>query len=154
MALEPERVLERVEAPAGSRQPVPRADFTAMPRAGTASLTIQFTDRSTGTIEARLWSFGDGTTATVASPVHTYWVVGLYTVSLTVWGGGISNTLVRPAYIRVGGVQPEATFSGVATDSTDGAFNGQDELLGVAAVGVGVCTSKSGRMTGTSGPNR
>ncbi len=142
---------QAVERPAPAFQSGPQADFLATPRAGTAPLAVQFSDRSTGTIEARLWSFGDGMTATVASPVHTYSVAGLYTVSLTVWSGGISDTMTKPAYIRAGVVRPEVTFSGVTADSTDVAFNGGNELLGVAAViNVGVYGQRINAGTGST----
>jgi len=140
---------ERVNPPAPLFQSGPQADFSASPRAGSAPLAVQFTDRSAGTVEAWLWSFGDGTTATVASPVHTYTLAGLYTPTLTVWSGGISDTVGKPAYIRAGAVQPEVTFSGVTADSTDVAFNSQDELLGVAAVvGHGVWGQRIKAATG------
>jgi len=140
---------DRENHPASLPQSGPQADFSASPRAGSAPLAVQFTDRSTGTIEARLWSFGDGATATVASPVHTYTLAGLYTPTLTVWSGGISSTMSKPAHIRAGVVKPEVTFSGVTADSTDVAFNGQNELLGVAAVvNVGVYGQRLNAVTG------
>lgn len=127
----------------------PQADFSASPRVGPVPLAVQFTDRSTGTVDARLWAFGDGFTATVSSPVHAYTLAGVYTVALMVWSGSISDTAVKPAYIRAGVVKPEVTFSGYTADSTDAAFNGQDELLGVAAVvGYGIYGQRIDAATG------
>ena len=50
----------------------PVADFTANPLSGTSPFTVQFTDRSTGTITGYLWDFGDGGTGTEKNPSHTY----------------------------------------------------------------------------------
>ncbi|GHE27093.1 protease [Kitasatospora indigofera] len=61
----------------------PTAGFTAV----TNDLTAAFTDTSTdadGTIAARSWNFGDGTTSTTANPAKTYTAAGSYTVTLTV----------------------------------------------------------------------
>jgi len=44
---------------------------------------IQFTDRSSNAVSWS-WNFGDGTTDTVQSPLHTFGISGTYTVALTV----------------------------------------------------------------------
>ena len=45
-------------------------------------------------VVSRLWTFGDGATATVANPYHVYAAAGTYTVSETVTdGAGRSSTL-------------------------------------------------------------
>jgi len=64
------------------REPV--ADFTATPASGIVPLVVQFSDQSTGTIENRLWTFGDGDTSSVENPEHVYETPGTYTVELTV----------------------------------------------------------------------
>jgi len=73
--------------------PVANYNFTS------ARLTATFTDASTdsdGTIAARSWNFGDGTTSTVTSPSHTYAVAGTYNVALTVTdNGGASHTVTK-----------------------------------------------------------
>ncbi len=61
----------------------PTANFTM----AINMLTVNFTDTSTdsdGTIASWAWTFGDGTTSTVASPSKTYAAPGAYTVTLTV----------------------------------------------------------------------
>jgi PKD repeat protein len=82
-------------------EPPPVADFTASPRNGPRPLTVQFTDLSSGLIEAWLWDFGDGITSTLQSPTHTYAVKGVYTVTLAVNGPGGSDTETKAAYITV-----------------------------------------------------
>ena len=62
-----------------------------------SSLTVTFTDTSSGTIYYRTWSFGDGTSKTDssrASVVHTYSNIGSDTVTLTVRGPAGSNTKI------------------------------------------------------------
>jgi len=61
----------------------PTANFTATAN----GRTIQFADTSTdsdGSIVARAWNFGDGSTSAAANPSHTYRATGTYNVSLTV----------------------------------------------------------------------
>ncbi len=70
----------------------PVASFTASPTAGTAPLTVQFTDTSTGNPTSWSWSFGDGTTSTAQSPSHTYANAGSYDVTLTASNSNGSNT--------------------------------------------------------------
>lgn len=77
------------------------ADFTAQPRLGPAPLSVQFTDLSTGDVLTRSWDFGDGGTASLPGPTHTYSALGTYTVSLTVHDSSGSDELVRPRYIHV-----------------------------------------------------
>jgi len=77
------------------------ADFTVEPRSGLVPLMVQFTDLSVGDVLTRAWDFGDGDTALLSSPAHTYTISGHYTVTLTVYDAYGSDTLVRPGYIRV-----------------------------------------------------
>jgi PKD repeat protein len=77
------------------------AGFTAWPVAGTAPLTVVFTNTSTGGFTASLWDFGDGVTSTLHSPSYTYLGVGVYTVTLTVSGPGGSDVAVAPASVSV-----------------------------------------------------
>ena len=65
----------------------PEASFTYDPMEGIYPETeLTFTDTSTddGTIEAWLWTFGDGTNSTEQNPTHSYDAVGTYTVTLVV----------------------------------------------------------------------
>lgn len=77
------------------------ADFTAVPQAGFAPLTIQFSNLSTGPILSQTWHFGDGASSSEISPTHTYEQPGSYTVSLTVQSVDGSHTRNRENYIQV-----------------------------------------------------
>ncbi|RKY11135.1 MAG: hypothetical protein DRP82_07815 [Planctomycetota bacterium] len=83
--------------------PPPRADFEASPTYGTAPLTVNFTDRSTGNPTSWGWDFdGDGVVdSTNQNPSWTYNNPGWYTVKLTVSNGTNSDTCVREMYILV-----------------------------------------------------
>ncbi len=99
-----------------SPPPVPLADFAAEPLAGTAPLTVRFTDLSSDVIRWN-WSFGDGTwfNTTVASmknPTHKYSNAGTFPVSLIVSNSWGSNTTTRAGYITVTPTSPTPAFTG------------------------------------------
>jgi S1-C subfamily serine protease len=56
------------------------------PAEGTAPLSVQLTDQSTGDVTNRTWDFGDGGTYSGQTVVHVYPNPGIYTVKLTVSG--------------------------------------------------------------------
>jgi len=90
--------------PTSSPTPGPTliADFIGDPLSGTNPLTVQFTDNSTNA-ENWSWNFGDGSNlSTERNPSHTYDLIGLYTVSLTVTNTTIgSNTSIKTDYVNV-----------------------------------------------------
>ena len=77
------------------------ASFTANVTAGSVPLAVQFTDESIGDITSWSWDFGDGSTSTEQSPVHTYVSAGNYTVSLTVSNAYGFSTETKIDYITV-----------------------------------------------------
>jgi len=81
----------------------PVANFEASPSQGKVSLTVTFTDKSTGTITQWQWDFdNDGTVdSTDQNPQWTYNSPGWYTVKLTVSNGVSSDTCVKERYILV-----------------------------------------------------
>jgi PKD repeat protein len=90
------------------------ADFTGTPTSGTAPLTVQFTDLSTGGPTMWSWDFGDGETSMLGSPSHTYQQPGTYTVTLTASSQtGEPSTKVKEGYITVTspGTGPKAAFT-------------------------------------------
>ncbi len=82
---------------------IPSAAFTADSTTGTAPFTVQFTDTSSNTPTAWVWSFGDGESSTLPDPSHTYTTAGSYTVSLTASNTGGTDTVIRTGYITVAG---------------------------------------------------
>jgi len=77
------------------------ADFSANPTYGTAPLTVNFTNNSTGDYDDITWDFGDGTSSSSANPSHEYTAPGTYTVTLTVSGNGGSDDEIKTDYITV-----------------------------------------------------
>ena len=110
----------------GCNPGTPKAAFSADVTAGTAPLTVTFTDESTiekslafelvkgqmdliGLSDAKAqtvtgweWDFGDGDTAKDQNPVHTYGVSGTYSVSLTVTtSSGRTTTETKEDFVSV-----------------------------------------------------
>jgi PKD repeat protein len=102
----------------------PVSQFTASPTSGTAPLTVQFTDQSTGTVSTYGWDFNnDGTIdSTTRSPSFTYSAAGTYTVSHTVTGAGGSDSEVKTSYITVssGSTPTSAPVSQFTASTTSG----------------------------------
>jgi len=92
-----------------------KADFIGTPNSGTAPLTVQFTDKSTGNPTMWHWDFGDGPIPmntdvscsgggcdNIANPTHTYLEPGTYTVTLTASSQyGCSDTITKQMYVVV-----------------------------------------------------
>jgi PKD repeat protein len=77
------------------------AGFSVTPTAGLTTLTVAFTDESTGNPVSWLWEFGDGLTSTSQHPSHQYDAAGYYDVRLTVSDGVVEDELLRLGYIHV-----------------------------------------------------
>jgi PKD repeat protein len=90
----------------------PVAGFVADRTNGTAPLTVQFTDQSTGAA-SWLWNFGDGATSTDPNPMHIYGSGGSFTVTLTVSNSAGPNSKTRVGYINVAAppLAPGADFT-------------------------------------------
>jgi len=94
--------------------PNPVADFTGGPFAGNAPLTVNFQDISTGVVSAWFWTFGDGTTSFEQHPSHVYTTPLQYTISLTVFGPGGTDTEIKTGLL-VTEPAPVANFSAAPT---------------------------------------
>jgi len=68
----------------------PAAAFSSSQDHG--SLSVHFTDESTGDATSWAWDFGDGSTATRQNPAHTYAKAGDFRVKLTVKNAGGSDS--------------------------------------------------------------
>jgi len=77
----------------------PQAIFTASPISGTVPLTVTFINSSTNATNY-IWNFEDGSVASIEiSPTHIYTQAGVYTITLTVSNGVMTDTLVKPNFI-------------------------------------------------------
>jgi PKD repeat protein len=102
------------------------ADFTAQPVTGPAPLLVKFNDGSTGlTIQSWSWTFGDGSTATVQNPSHTYSSPGTYTVKLMISGYQSVQSMEKPGYVVV--QAPNRTFLR-GDGNTDGTVDISDAI--------------------------
>lgn len=79
------------------------ADFTADTTTGEPPLAVNFTNNSSLTATAWTWAFGDGDSAYIESPSHTYTDAGVFDVSLTIATGYGDITKTKPAYIMLFG---------------------------------------------------
>ena len=77
------------------------ANFTSTSPNGTAPLTVQFTDTSTGSPTSWNWSFGDGSYSSLQNANHTYTQYGNFDISLTVSNATSSNTTILQYFITV-----------------------------------------------------
>ncbi|MDD3041993.1 MAG: PKD domain-containing protein [Methanosarcinaceae archaeon] len=68
------------------------ANFTTNVTNGTAPLTVQFNDTSTGNPISWFWDFGDGKYSTEQNLTHIYNTTGIYIVNLTVSKGNDTDS--------------------------------------------------------------
>jgi len=68
------------------------ASFIMYPTSGTAPLSVQFSNTSTGSPNSWAWDFGDGDSSLNQNPTHTFSSAGTYTVSLTVSKEGMESS--------------------------------------------------------------
>ena len=91
------------------------AEFSGAPTSGTAPLTVDFLNLSTGDYNTCSWNFGDGgSSSSCGNPSYTYNDPGAYGVSLTVSGPGGEETEAKVNYVEAYAAV-EANFSGTPT---------------------------------------
>jgi gliding motility-associated-like protein len=81
------------------KPPIPVAKFEGGTM-GCQPLPVTFTNTSVYTT-AYLWDFGDGNITNQLSPVHIYNTPGIFTVRLTAFGPGGSDTIVEQDIVQV-----------------------------------------------------
>ena len=88
----------------------PVANFNVSNNIACGPLTVQFTNLSSANATSWLWEFGDGSTSTLQSPIHTYTAGGIYSVTLHAFSAnGCEHIYVRNNIINV--QSPVANFS-------------------------------------------
>lgn len=131
------------------------AGFDANVTKGVPSLSVLFSDTSSGQPNHWNWTFGDGSGSHEQNPVHTYSGIGRYTVTLEVTDStGRSGIIRKPDFIvtnngRVTGPNGMLWISSTPSDaqvSVDGAYLGDTPLqsVGVPAGVRQVRVSKEG----------
>lgn len=96
--------------------PLPDAKFRQSPGIGYAPLSVAFTDLSTGTPLKWEWDFGDGEGSDLQNPSHTFTSAGKFTVTLTVYNHGGSDSYSTTVWVRA----PRAPVAYFMTDRTFG----------------------------------
>lgn len=91
------------------------ADFALDSTEACGELQVNFTDESTNALSYN-WSFGDGTTDSVAQPQHLYSTFGSYTVKLTVTDSFNCQSTKKVANAVTVNRVPEADFAPSATE--------------------------------------
>jgi PKD repeat protein len=92
----------------------PTASFSGAPTSGTAPLTVNFTDTSTGNPDTWAWDFqNDGTVdSTAQNPSFTYTTPDTYTAKLTVTNSAGSNSATKTITVSpAGGGGNSLTFT-------------------------------------------
>lgn len=126
----------------------PLADFSAVPRAGSAPLAVQFTDTSADA-QSWSWDFGDGTTGSHAkNPAHTYTTGGSFNVTLVATNSFGTGTAKKDNYITVGAFVPglsasyyrNQTWTSPASTRTDTRIRFADP----SGVGAGYASDEAG----------
>ena len=87
--------------------PVPQ--FSVSSSGGNVPLAVVFTDMTTSGAGSWRWDFGDGSSASVQNPAHTYTKPGIYTVTLSVTNEFGSEQITQSSLINAG-VVPDAEF--------------------------------------------
>ena len=113
--------------------PPPTTDFSGAPTVGPAPLSVQFSDQSVGIITGWSWDFGDGGSSSLTNPQHTYTDAGTYTVSLSTFGSGGSDTETKTDYVLV-----------QASPLRDGSF--EQQLAGGAPLSPWLVSSGAGHL--------
>ena len=139
----------------------------AGPYTGSPSQSITFSGASStgpsGQTLSYAWSFGDGSTATVVSPTHSYSTAGSYTVTLTVidtiGGSNIATTTATISAASAPVANAGGPYTGITgqpvvfTGASSNAPSGQTLTyawgFGDGGTGTGVSPSHSFTTTGT-----
>ena len=148
----------------------PVASFTASPSSAVIGQTVLFNGTGSydpdGSVVAWLWSFGDGFSASGATPSHAYAAAGTYTVTLTVQdNAGATASTTRTVTITSPANQPPTaaftvsaspalvgqmvTFNGSGSVDPDGSIVSWSWNFGDGTSGTGVTAAHAYASPGT-----
>jgi PKD repeat protein len=131
----------------------PTASFTFACTDLACSFDASASTDTDGTIASYAWNFGDGTTATGVTAIHTYVAAGTYTVTLTVTDDqGATGVLTQDVTVTDVNTAPTASFTSTCTDlactfdasasvDTDGTIVSYAWNFGDGATATGVTAS-------------
>ncbi|MGI9603452.1 MAG: PKD domain-containing protein [Acidimicrobiales bacterium] len=88
----------------------PVARFTVSDTTAQAGQDIVFTSTSLNNPDTLLWNFGDGSTDSGATAIHSFDTAGTYEVTLTATNTAGSSTFTATIIVTPGGVAPVASF--------------------------------------------
>jgi PKD repeat protein len=165
------RAVEDTVLIAGGSNQAPRAEANG-PYTGAAGTSIAFSATGSsdpdGTIASYAWSFGDGATATSASPTHSYAAPGSYTATLVVTDNlgatGTDQAMVTVTGTGGGGNQPPVAhangpytgsaggpiaFSAAGSSDPDGSIASYSWTFGDGGTASGASPSHSYASAGT-----
>lgn len=110
----------------------PKPIFQAYPLSGPPPLQVSFQNFSTGESVRYLWDFGDGSTSTESTPIHTYVAEGIYSVKLNlITTAGAQGVSVKSSYIKVdSAIGPEFFYVTPMVGTTATVFSFVDQTVG------------------------
>ncbi|MEW6412379.1 MAG: S8 family serine peptidase [Candidatus Zixiibacteriota bacterium] len=109
----------------GSSDAVFGVSFTSSVTSGWAPLGVDFFGSSGLAVDSWSWNFGDGGTAAVQNPAHTYNTAGIFDVTLEVMSGGEPHTMTKLDYMIV--------LADTMKAGTDGAAPGEQVEIVITA---------------------
>jgi len=124
---------------------VPSASFSASPNPATAAAAVSFNGVASsdpdGSIASYAWDFGDGASASGATPSHAYAAPGAYTVKLTVTDvAGETSSVSHQVEVSPAGGAANSEEAGAGSGKaieTQGAGGGTGATTGAGTTGAG-----------------
>ncbi|MCW5897723.1 MAG: PKD domain-containing protein [Flavobacteriales bacterium] len=101
--------------------PAPEAAFEVEQTTVVINTPVHFTNTSVGGA-GYLWDFGDGASSTEVEPTHTYTMPGVYTVTLTAFGGVCSISWSMDIVVELGTGLSDSMLPGVNAWGAEGLF--------------------------------
>lgn len=128
----------------------PVANFTVAPPL-CINVPIQFNDNSTAGVTTWAWTFGDGGTASIPNPTHTYLTAGVFTVTLQVTSATGCPSIIFSQQITIGDNGTLTLTSAPGSDNQTVCINTPISTITYLVAGGATGGSVSGLPTGVTG---